>query len=92
MASKTATVEKPPVEVLSSVNLTWQSWESVAILLDNIPAGTNTFHLWKSFQSHGNIISIDIFEKESSRYGKGRIRFKYVFIIAPIHYMIISVY
>ncbi|KAJ5819868.1 hypothetical protein N7474_005459 [Penicillium riverlandense] len=55
----------------------WQSWESVAVDLSNVPKEANTFVLWDTFRREGSISSIDIFEDSHGRQGtRGRIRFR----------------
>ena len=61
------------------LGLTWRSWESVGVRVENLPHDATTFDLWRAFNNEGNIISIDIFEKpDGFQSSSGRIRFMYV--------------
>lgn len=64
----------------ADLGLTWRSWESVAVRVENLPHDATTLDLWKAFSDQGNILSIDIFEKpDGYQSSSGRIRFMYVF-------------
>lgn len=63
---------------------TWQSWESVAVTLRDIPREITTYLLWKVFSREGNITAIDIFDdRHGFRTSRGRIRFRYASIACP---------
>lgn len=65
--------EQPSSQLLPG----WKHWETVAVILANVPLEADTFTIWKAFKKEGNIFSIDLFtDTHSNRDSKGKIRFK----------------
>jgi RNA-dependent RNA polymerase len=55
----------------------WQTWESLAINLFDVPNEANAKAIWAAFKSEGALCSIDLFEDYTGkRNGKGRVRFR----------------
>lgn len=60
----------------------WKLWNSVAVLVRNVPNEVNTFILWQAFRDEGSIRSIDLYEDQSgNRQTKGKIWFRFVLSI-----------
>ncbi|KAI0894141.1 RdRP-domain-containing protein [Annulohypoxylon nitens] len=56
----------------------WSHWEKICLRLQNLPPTTTTRDLWALFKDHGEIVSIDLFERKSTgeRDGSGRVYFR----------------
>lgn len=76
-SATTARTRETPEQPSSQPLPRWKHWESVAIILDNVPLGADTFTLWKAFSKEGNIFSIDLYtDIHGNRDSKAKIRFK----------------
>lgn len=54
----------------------WSKWPEVTIKLRSLHEKTTTYDIWRSFQRHGNIKLIEIYEnRNGQREGAGKIRF-----------------
>src|ERR1700710_3132531 len=64
----------PPVILKQTYG--WSKWPDVTVRLKNLHNDTTTYDIWRSFQMHGNLVLIEIYESRTSqRDGSGRIKF-----------------
>lgn len=68
--TSTATMNHPPVAP-------WMQWESLSVIITDVPDYINTFQVFEAFQSQGDIDSIELWENvRGKREGKGKVRFR----------------
>lgn len=78
MAMEMRSEENPTHRAIRPI---WQTWDSFAVNLFGVPDEATAFTIWTAFNPQGNIFSIDLYEDNSGRRnGKGRIRFRFVFL------------
>ncbi|KAI1803487.1 RdRP-domain-containing protein [Daldinia bambusicola] len=54
----------------------WSSWTEISLRIRGLPPTTTTFDLWSHFKSEGNVVFIELFEKnDGSRDGHARVCF-----------------
>jgi RNA-dependent RNA polymerase len=54
----------------------WSNWPNVTIRLKGLRKTTTTYDLWRSFQSHGVVVLVEIFEDPTGqREGTGKVKF-----------------
>ncbi|KAI0848410.1 RNA dependent RNA polymerase-domain-containing protein [Daldinia vernicosa] len=54
----------------------WSSWAEISLRIRGLPPATTTFDLWTHFKKDGEVVFIELFEKnDGTREGGGRIRF-----------------
>ncbi|KAI0838177.1 RdRP-domain-containing protein [Hypoxylon sp. FL0890] len=54
----------------------WAEWDKICLRLYGLPLNTTTFDVWSIFKSHGELVSVELFERRSGeREGSGRIYF-----------------
>ncbi|KAI6089668.1 RdRP-domain-containing protein [Hypoxylon rubiginosum] len=53
----------------------WADWQSICLSVKGIPPKATTFDLWSLFQHHGQIVFVELFERNGVRTGSGRVRF-----------------
>ncbi|KAI0119787.1 RdRP-domain-containing protein [Daldinia grandis] len=54
----------------------WSSWADISLRIRGLPLTTTTFDLWSHFKKNGEVVFIELFEKNNgTREGSGRIRF-----------------
>ncbi|KAI1772740.1 RdRP-domain-containing protein [Hypoxylon cercidicola] len=59
----------------SGIRAQWADWRSICLRVVGLPAATTTYDLWSLFQRHGQIVFVELFERNGVRDGGGRVRF-----------------
>ncbi|KAI1140661.1 RdRP-domain-containing protein [Hypoxylon sp. FL0543] len=54
----------------------WAEWEKISLRISRLPAHTTTRDVWMIFKSHGEVVSVELFERlNGEREGSGRVCF-----------------
>lgn len=59
----------------SGIRAQWADWRSISLRVWGLPAASTTYDLWSLFQRNGQIIAVELFERDGVRDGTGRVRF-----------------
>ncbi|XXH03156.1 D-lactate ferricytochrome c oxidoreductase [Hypoxylon texense] len=59
----------------SGIRVQWAGWSSISLRVRGLPAFSTTYDLWSIFQGNGQIVSVELFERDGKRDGAGRVRF-----------------